>query len=169
MQQIARLFIQSIGLYEIIGGAIGVFISAANLVYNPQINIFWLLYTVIALLLFCFCIYAGIETVNLKPLGITLSVYVQLLQVVSFSILGFAYTYNSGLGVFLGIDMTSSVEYLTKVSSVKFGMGKADATAWKISINIIPLAILLLIQKAQTIWLNTVRLTSGFSETAANC
>lgn len=149
MYQTLRRLLKAIGLYQITGGVIGAGFIIYSVIFHPQLNFFWALYFLIGLMLYCFSIYTGMKTFQLYPSGIEFTLYVQLLQVVSFSLYGFNYLFNPGLGVMIGVDLTSSIELIFNTQLPKLGIGKAENEAWQLFINLIPLALLILIGSIQ--------------------
>src|SRR5690349_11011430 len=106
----AHIITKAIGIYEIVGALAGIAFCLLQF-DNLQINIFWFLYVVAALCFQFFFLYAGIQTVSLRPNGLPLSFYSQLLQLVAFHLFGFRYTNVCGVGLLIGMDLTQTFDF----------------------------------------------------------
>lgn len=90
-----------VGIYEIIGGSIGIFLFIMMLFKIPVFEFTTVLLLFIILLLFSNSIFAGVQLLRNRKLGINLSLINQSLQLLFFTASGFTYEYISGLGIYL--------------------------------------------------------------------
>lgn len=130
-----------LGLYQLIGGVIGLSLALYQVFLNFQLNIFFFLYSLLSVGLFTFCIYAGLECFEATSLGLTLTCYNQSIQFILFTLFGFTYLYNAGLGLYIGVDTTSDVTFLYQFKLPSFGFGKSDPDKIVLLINLLPVAI----------------------------
>ena len=98
--------LKTLGVYEIIGGIIGLLILLTiNIEYLNSANITSL---VISLILYVFSIYCGYLLLNGElQKGINLSIYNNLIQIVGFGVLGFVFKFTSGICLGINLDMTN--------------------------------------------------------------
>ena len=139
----ANSIVKGIGLYQSINAIIGLGICCYHM-FNYQVNLFWWLYLFIAILLQLFFLKAGINLLQLKSKGFALTVYSQLLQLVSFNLLGVGYKVTSGIGLFIGLDLTHTIEFTWLATFNYIGLGKVPFTQQVLSINLVALLLLLL-------------------------
>ncbi len=101
--------IRILGWYQLIGGFLGIglalFMSMAGFSEDSSIQGILVLLGLI-ILPFLLSIYAGYLCIYDKPKKILVSKINQILQVLSFSIAGYAYTYYAGVFFSIGIDTT---------------------------------------------------------------
>ena len=121
-----------IGIYQIAGGLVGILLVvwALFLTTSPSIEFDKLLPAVvfiISLSLYLFSILCGVLLYKKKKKAINLSIVNQLMQVISFSVSGFAFKYFSGLYITILIDFVSDIY------SLEWG-----ASSWHISLGDIP-------------------------------
>jgi len=140
-QRLTQIF----GLYQIIGGTFCIGISLYLLLFNFRINIFFVFYALLSLGLSTFCLIAGINCFKHLLVGLTLTFYNQLLQFVFFTIFGFTYMFNPGIGVFFGIDISDSLQLAYEFTLPYLHFGKSNPDKIVLLINFIPLIIAFLI------------------------
>jgi len=100
--------VKILGYYQLIGGIIGLVLWIKMLVNTGEFTGLIFLFVLIILGLFLYSIYVGFQTLRLKNNWILHSQINQLFQFLSLSLLGFTYHYFSGIGFFIGLDMTDS-------------------------------------------------------------
>lgn len=144
----ANTIAKIIGLYQIIGAVTGLGICCYSL-YNYQVNLFWWLYLFIIIILQFFFLVAGINLFQLRPKGFALTFYSQLLQLVSFYLLGIGYTVASGIGLFIGLDFTNTIALAWRATFTYAGLGKVPFAQQVLSLNLVALLLLLLIEKVK--------------------
>lgn len=111
-------------IYQIAGGIFGIGLIVW-LITQLELTNFVIFLLLIALLLYSYSIYCGIILLNRRVLGINHSLINQYFQLISFSILGYGFTYISGLYFSIGVDFTDSIVF-------KFNLG---VSSWQININ----------------------------------
>ena len=116
-----------------------------TLLMNFQINVFFLLYTIIGLGLFTLSLIAGIFCIKEDSNKICWTNYNQYLQIISFIIFGFAYKFSSGLGIYFGLDLTASIDFIYEIEFSKIGLGKAQPDNVRVTLNIVPIIVLLIV------------------------
>ena len=117
--------LKGLGIYEIVGGVIGIGLTIYLIATQLSVPGLLFLIFLFSLLLYCYSIYCGIVLLKNKSNALNYSLVNQYLQLINFSILGYAFQYISGIYLSVGIDLTSS-EYL----KINFGV-----SAWQININ----------------------------------
>jgi hypothetical protein len=100
--------IKTLGLYQLIGGILGVIVTIR---YLPNFNAFnggLLLLVLIIISLHSFSIYCGYLLLKKKfKNGFNLSIYNQFIQIVSFGVLGFYFEHTSGIFAGLKLNLTN--------------------------------------------------------------
>ena len=100
-----------LGVYQIIGGVIGIlFIGMAGWSV-ALINTWVALLLLLAFLLFGYSILCGILLVMTKEAVLKLSQINQALQLISWTILGFSFKYVAGVFVSVGFDLTEAFKF----------------------------------------------------------
>ena len=112
--------IAKLGGYQIFGGVLGFVMMGWKTIspidWTDSIFLFGMM---LAVSFFSFSIYCGFLCIRLKGNFIRLSLINQLLQIVSFSVVGIAYKFFCGIYFTVGLDLTRSF-------SVNFGLGFSD-------------------------------------------
>ena len=139
--------LEIIGLYEIIGGSIGlglIFYGTLTFEKLTLLNIFLLL---VVITFYSFTIYAGVNLFKHREKQILLSEIVQYLQLISFGIYGYFLTLSSGITFYLGFDYTRDFKFkfffdlIPSKTQISF---LNDQTTFYFYINLIPILILIL-------------------------
>ncbi len=141
-----------IGVYEIIGGALGAIMMAFNWIaqfkespseflLGDSPNVF--LFTVNSLLGFIFfliCAYAGFRLYERKISGYHLSIWIQALQIPKIMIGGFAYFFSAGLYLLFGINEVGNFGFFlsTSITGFQFGFVSGESI-YSFSINVLAL------------------------------
>ena len=98
-------------------------------------------------LLYLFSILCGLVLLKDQKKGLKISVVNQILQIINFSILGYAFKYISGLYISFGVDLTNfNLELDFGLSSWQF-LFNVQSTTCQLYINILPLFLLHYIYK----------------------
>lgn len=147
----AHTITKAIGIYEIVGAVTGIAFCLLQF-DNVQLNIFWFLYVVVALCFQFFFLYAGIQTVRLRPNGLTLSFFSQLAQLVAFHLFGFRYVNVCGLGLLVGMDLTQTFDFAWNFYySTGFRLGYITDSIQRLQVNLIALLLLFAIEKIRQV------------------
>lgn len=134
--------------YQVLGGLIGITSTINEILSNPDrlFGLLGLLY-VIAIFLFSFSIYSGYKLINSEERGIYYSRINQSLQLIIFAILGYGYSFASGLKFVIGIDTTSETRifYKYSLSTWRFMIGSDNDSSY-LGINVVALILLIFIE-----------------------
>ena len=105
-----------LGFYQIFGGAIGIFIILWAIYNNESLTELTILIYFFILLFFSYSIFSGILCIKTKKNALRHSLINQILQVIGFAMMGFAFKYIAGFYFTVGLNLTESV-------NVGFGAG----------------------------------------------
>lgn len=137
-----------IGWYQILGGLLGNGLIIWTILTNQVLSNGQVLAILGAILLFSFSIYSGILLSKYMKGGIKLSLIDQLLQIINFSLLGYSYSYFSGLNFSVGVDYTNDLllkaEYT--FSGFRFSTNEGEEQICLL-INIVPIIIIGMLNK----------------------
>ncbi|WPO77179.1 hypothetical protein [Flavobacterium sp. KACC 22761] len=136
--------IKILGIYQIIGGILG---TALTLYFSGKagiLNFPILKMTIVFLSFYSFSIYCGILLVKKNYVrGLNLSIINQILQIISFSVLGFTFAYTSGMFISFGLNLTTDTLLTYNMGLTTFNFKwNADPEYAAVSINIIALILL---------------------------
>lgn len=139
--------ISGLGIYQIIGGAIGIVVVIWALLNNQQYSTtVFLLYLVIAAF-FTFSIYCGILCIKQHNNVLKFSLLNQALQLISFALLGFAFKYVAGAYLDIGMDFaTWDFSFKIGLSAVEINVN-SDPDRLQFMFNFVALAMLLWIDR----------------------
>ena len=115
----------TLGVYQIVGGVIGLILTVLIILKTTVIQPLILFIIVVALGLYLYSIYCGYLLLRRKTTGLRHSTFNQCLQLISFSYMGYAFQYLSGIYFLIGLDLTNSIAF-------NFGLG---FSSWQININ----------------------------------
>jgi len=136
-----------IGWYQIIGGTIGVIVVLIVFGSVPFLELNVVVY-VFMLLFFFYSIFCGILCLKNKSNSLIYSLINQILQMMGFAVLGFAFTYTAGVYVSIGFDLTNSVQWQFSMGFSKFDFnigGNQDRT--EINFNLVAFVLIYWIDK----------------------
>jgi len=146
-----RKTLEFIGLYEIIGGIIGIGLIFLGKISLDRFSIFGVLIMALIIAFYSFSIYAGIKLFRHHEKEVLYSKIVQYVQIPSFALLGFMFTMTAGFSFFIGFDYTNDFLFRAffELPSVgtKFYI-KSDDTIIYVYLNLIPIIINFLIEKS---------------------
>ena len=141
--------LKALSIYQVIGGVIGL----GSIVYlvattNP-LSILLIPIILVAVGLFGYSIYCGILLSKKQLSGLKHSKINQLLQVVHFTLFGYAFQYVSGAHLSLGLDLTQVLNFKFNFSlstwQININTGEPDMV---VSLNLIALFLIVFIDKA---------------------
>ncbi len=145
--------LEIIGLYEIIGGSIGLGLVLYGTLALNKITIFSILFWLIIVTFYSFTIYAGVKLFKYTEKQILPSEIVQYLQIISFGIFGYFLTLSSGFTFYVGFDYTQDFKFKFLFDIIPSRSKIAylnDDTIFYFYINLIPILILVLFDKIQS-------------------
>jgi len=118
--------IRALSIYQIAGGIIGLAFTVWLIINNVNsINGLLLFLILVAFALYSYSIYCGALLLRDYTWGLKHTLINQVLQVLNFAMLGYAFQYVSGVYISIGIDLTESF-------NIKFNTG---ISAWQINFN----------------------------------
>ena len=109
-----------IGIYQIIGGLVGLGLTTWLITMLLPMPFVVICIIVTSIGLFLFSIVCGIGLWLKKRTAINLSIGLQLLQILSFTLYGYSFKFISGLGVLLNIDFTNKLQPQINLSEPLF-------------------------------------------------
>lgn len=115
MEQLISKEIESdltkLGLYQIAGGAIGLLIILWSIYKSPLLTGLTILVYLFILLFFSYSIFCGISCLKSKKNALRHSLTNQILQVIGFAMMGFAFKYVAGFYLTIGLNLTDSIKF----------------------------------------------------------
>jgi len=111
-----------------------------------------LLLMILIYLPFVFSIYAGYQCINDKQNKLLVSKINQVLQIISFNIIGYAFTYHSGIYFSIGFDTTEELMFSFKfgISNIFISLhGQSESSI--VLINVIAIFLLSRIMKYENL------------------
>lgn len=144
-----------INIYQFISYGILMFLFCSNFSDNIESNVSFI-DTVIFFCLFGLCaflfytnIYLFIKLEKFKFTYIKINLYVNLLQIITISLLGFSYDFVLGTRVmpYLGYQQTIEIRFLFNLIISRFSLFYTSSTGIFVGINIVPLIIFFLLLK----------------------
>ncbi len=136
--------IKIIGIYQIIGGLIGLIGTLSLLVKFGFSNGTTFKMFLLFLSLYSFSIFCGYLLLKKQyEKGLNYSILNQLIQVLSFTILGFAFKFYSGIFLCFGLNLTTDtiLTYNVGITTWNFKLN-SESGITEISINLIALILI---------------------------
>ena len=137
--------LQALAIYQIIGGLMGLIISIWAVIAFKTFTTIIILLFVIGFGLYIFSLVSGWLLWNQYTAGIRSSLINQYLQIVQFTIAGWAYTYISGCYFSLGVDLTYAYKILIDFGLVSTWQLKAFTQGPEVQLSFNFVAILLVV------------------------
>lgn len=136
--------ISAFGIYQILGGIIGV---ALSLYFTSKAGVFnfpILILTLFVLSLYSFSVYCGFLLLRKSYLkGLNLSIINQVFQIITFSVLGFTFQYTSGIFLYFGLNLTEDTLFTYNIGLTTFNFKwNSDPNITAFSINIIAIILM---------------------------
>jgi hypothetical protein len=137
-----------LGLYQVIGGLMGVFFIIWGIVQSLPFTTLSVLLYLFILSFFSYSIYAGILCLKTRKNALTHSLINQVLQLISVALLGFAFQYVAGAYFTIGLDLTESLnlQFGAGISEFDFSLNN-NTDRLLVSVNLIALALIYWIDK----------------------
>jgi hypothetical protein len=140
--------LKGLGIYQIIGGAIGVILITWTTVNSQQIAELSIVIYLFMLLFFAFSVYCGILCLRKDNNALKLSLINQILQIIGFAMFGFAFQYAAGAYFTAGLDLTESFNFTFGVGVSKFDFNiNNESQRLEVHFNLIALALIIFIEK----------------------
>jgi hypothetical protein len=138
----------NLGLYQIIGGAIGVVVILISLVDPIQFSGLIILVYAFMFSFFAYSIFCGTLCVKSGEMALRYSLINQFLQLLSFAFFGFSFSYFAGIYMIIGLDLSKSIEINLGFGISKFNVNiNGDAERTEINLNLVALALIYWIEK----------------------
>jgi hypothetical protein len=135
--------IKQLGVYQIIGGAVGIILLLYSLISNNHFSGLLLLLFGVMLLFFVYSIFCGTLCVQQKPMALQHSLINQFLQLFGFAVLGFSFSYVAGIFIAVGIDLSSAIEFEFNLGISKFDMNiNMETERTEVTFNLVALALI---------------------------
>ena len=100
-----------LGLYQIIGGVLGVLIIIWVIFKSPAFSELTVLIYLVMVLFFCYSIFCGTLCIQTKKNALIHSLTNQILQLFGFAVMGYALKYVAGFYLTIGLDLKDSIEF----------------------------------------------------------
>jgi hypothetical protein len=146
-----ELHLLKLGLYQIVGGAIGLLVFlwvvySGQLFTGPVIILYVLIF-----IFYVYSIYCGILCIKVKQSALKLSLINQLIQLIGFTVFGFAFNYVAGVYIRVGLDITSSMNFDFGIGISRFWLSTiSEPDRFIIDINLIALVLIIWIDNVRT-------------------
>ena len=144
--------IKALSIYQIAGGCIGLLITMWIMLWYPgSIKGLVLIFFSVAVSLYSYSIYCGIMLLKNYKWGLKHSLINQILQVVNFSIFGYAFQYIAGAYLAVGIDLTGSfnIKLNAGISTWQIVFNDDEQLLY-VNLNLVALSLVLFIEKLKT-------------------
>ncbi|MFI5407174.1 MAG: hypothetical protein ACHQ1D_11785 [Nitrososphaerales archaeon] len=140
--------LSKLGLYQIIGGAIGILLVLWLLYKTTDITQLVAVLIIVMSSFFCYSIFCGILCLKSKETALKFSFINQVLQIIGFSIMGYSFIYVAGIYLLIGFDLTESFKltFGVGVSSLKISLN-SDPEVTRFDINIIGILVLIWVDR----------------------
>jgi hypothetical protein len=141
------LKIKYLGFYQLIGGIIGILNTIRFLPNFTQINGGIFLIFLAIFLLYSFSVYCGYLLIKKRNIeGLNLSMYNQVIQIIGFAVLGYAFHFTAGIygGIKLNLTNDTIINFMFGHSMARIDINNLNGFT-EISINFIAIILLNLI------------------------
>lgn len=140
--------ISKLGIYQIIGGLVGIFFILWGIFASFHFTALTVLIYLFILAFFCYSIFCGILCLKTKKNALSHSLANQIFQLFSFAMMGFAFKYVSGVFFSTGLDLTDSIKFNFNMGISRFEFNfNNEEDRLEININLIALAVIYWIDK----------------------
>lgn len=146
-----QLKLRALSIYQIFGGIVGLGFLLFLIIQIQISNSLLILILFFAAALFSYSIFCGIILLKNFKRGLTHSFINQVLQLLNFSIGGFAFQYVSGLFLSVGVDLSESfyLKLNLGISTWNLGINTEDSLTI-INVNLVALYLIVFIDRMQT-------------------
>lgn len=101
--------ISKLGYYQVIGGALGIILLFLTALQNDSFTILVVFIYLFMCSAFVYSVLCGMLCLKKKEKALKFSLINQILQLVGFAVLGYAFQYAAGVYLTVGVDLTKSV------------------------------------------------------------
>lgn len=150
-----RSSIFKLGVYQIIGGAIGLLLVLWTIINTQDVNLLTVFLFLLMLSFFSYSVYCGVLCTTAREGCLTHSLINQALQVASVAAVGCAYQYAAGLYLNMGVNLSEGfhLDFGMGFSSLNLKINTAPETL-KADVNLVAIGLLVWID--QTIRIVTI-------------
>jgi hypothetical protein len=137
-----------LGIYQIIGGAIGIILILWDILNIQQIAGLTVGIYIFMFLFFAFSVYCGILCLKKRSSALILSLINQILQVIGFAMFGFAFQYAAGVYLTAGLDLSEALNFTFGIGVSKFDFNiNNESSRLEVNFNLIALILIIFIEK----------------------
>ena len=156
-----RKILRIIGIYEIIGGSVGIGLILWGGFLTDKLSFIAILLILMIIGFYTFSIYAGAKLFWHHEKMIVFSKIVQYIQIPSIAVSGFAFTMFAGVSFIIGVDYTNELLFkfnfalLPSNSEIRINRHSSEIFGY---INLIPVFIIYILDKLDSIINKEVRI-----------
>ena len=137
-----------LGLYQIFGGAVGILIVVWGIYKSTILTGLTVLVYLFILLFFVYSIFCGSLCLKTKKNALKHSMTNQILQVIGFAMLGFAFKYVAGFYFTIGLDLTDTINFGFGAGISKFDFNfNNEKDRLEVDLNLIAFSLIYWIDK----------------------
>jgi hypothetical protein len=137
-----------LGLYQIVGGAVGILIIIWSIYKTQLLTGLTVLIYLFILLFFAYSIFCGTLCLKTNKNALGHSLTNQILQVIGFAMMGFAFKYVAGFYLTIGLDLTDSVNFGFGAGISKFDFNfNNEKDRLEVDFNLVAFALIYWIDK----------------------
>jgi hypothetical protein len=146
-----ELDLTKIGLYQIVGGALGPLIVLWVIIFRKPILTdlpVYIFLLIVSFLVFAYSIFCGILCLKTKKNALVHSLTNQILQAIGFAVMGFTFKYVAGFYLTIGLNFTDSIEFGFGIGISVFHFDfNSQSDIIKVDLNLVALALIFWIDK----------------------
>ena len=137
-----------LGLYQIIGGAVGLLIILWSIFKTPLFTGLTVVVYLFILLFFAYSIFCGTLCLKTNKNALGHSLTNQIFQVIGFAMMGYAFKYVAGFYLTIGLDLTDSInlDFGAGVSKFDFNFNN-EKDRLEVDFNLVAFALIYWIDK----------------------
>lgn len=137
-----------LGFYQVIGGAIGIFLIIWSIYRSVLLSGSTVLVYLFMLLFFLCSLYCGILCIKLNRTALKYSFINQCFQIIGFAFFGFAFKYVAGFYLTFELDLTNSIDFGFGAGVSKLYLSiNSEPERIELTFNIVAVAMVLWIEK----------------------
>ena len=137
-----------LGLYQIVGGVLGIIIIIWAILKIPLLTDLAALVYFIMVLFFVYSIFCGVLCIKTKKNSLLHSLINQMLQIFGIAIMGYALKYVAGFYLTIGLNLTDSIKFTFGTGFSKFDFNiNLEKERLELDFNLIAFAFVYWIDK----------------------
>lgn len=137
-----------LGLYQIFGGAIGILILAIGIFKSSLFSGLSILILFFILLFFSYSVVCGVLCIRGSVTALKHSLINQILQVIGFAAVGFAFKYVAGIYLTVGLDLTDSFNFSYGAGISKFSFNfNLEKDRLELDLNLVAVCLVYWIER----------------------